>query len=105
MARARLHRAPPPWGGEGNWRSRSLRGWSDISKLTHISWHCNGRPERGYDPVDTIFICGWCGTECVVWLQPVFSWWSDRFRAPDLFTCWNCGEDSTSPPPPWDEAD
>ncbi|MCL8016881.1 hypothetical protein [Streptomyces sp. AS02] len=55
--------------------------------------------------MNTIFICGWCGTECLVWLEPVASWWSDRFRAPDTFTCWWCEEDSTSPPPPWEEAD
>ncbi|MFG2276705.1 hypothetical protein ACGFNY_43975 [Streptomyces chartreusis] len=55
--------------------------------------------------MDTIFICGWYGTDCVVWLEPVASWWTPKFRAPDYFTCWNCGGDSTSPPPPWDEAD
>jgi hypothetical protein len=55
--------------------------------------------------VYTWFICGWCGTECKVWLEPVASWWTPKFRAPDLFECWWCLEDSTSPPGPWTEAD
>lgn len=59
----------------------------------------------GENRVETIFICGWCGTECLVWLEPVASWWTDKFRAPDYFTCWWCDGDSTSPPPPWTEAD
>lgn len=52
----------------------------------------------------TWFICGWCGTECKVWLEPC-GFWTQRYRAPDLFECWWCHEDSTSPPGPWDEAD
>lgn len=55
--------------------------------------------------VDALFICGWCDTECVVWLEPVASWWTPKFRAPDYFTCWWCEGESTSPPPPWTEAD
>jgi hypothetical protein len=61
--------------------------------------------EREGNGVYTWFICGWCGTDCKVWLEPVASWWTPKFRAPDLFECWWCGEDSTSPPGPWEEAD
>jgi hypothetical protein len=55
--------------------------------------------------VEFVFVCGWCETECVVWGEPVVSWWTQKYRVPDVFTCWACGEDSTSPPPPWTEAD
>jgi hypothetical protein len=55
--------------------------------------------------VEFVFVCGWCDTECVVWGEPVMSWWSQKYRVPDVFECWACGEDSTSPPPPWTEAD
>lgn len=55
--------------------------------------------------VEFVFVCGWCGTECVVWGEPVVSWWSQKYRVPDVVTCWWCGGDFTSPPPPWDPAD
>lgn len=55
--------------------------------------------------VDFVFVCGWCDTDNAVWCEPVASWWTQKYQAPDYFTCWNCGGDSTSPPPPWTEAD
>lgn len=55
--------------------------------------------------VDFVFVCGWCGAECVVWGEPVVSWWAQKYRVPDEFECWNCGGESTSPPPPWTPAD
>ncbi|WP_436987716.1 hypothetical protein [Streptomyces sp. enrichment culture] len=54
--------------------------------------------------MDFLFLCGWCGTECVVWGEPVASWWTDKYRVPDDFECWACGGISTSPPPPWTPA-
>ncbi|MFF9490257.1 hypothetical protein [Streptomyces sp. NPDC014676] len=55
--------------------------------------------------VEFVFVCGWCGTECMVWGEPVVSWWTQKYRVPDEFECWNCGGESTSPPPPWTPAD
>nr|WP_163017116.1 hypothetical protein [Streptomyces chartreusis] len=50
------------------------------------------------------FICGWCGAECVVWGEPVASWWTDKYEVPDEFDCWSCGGTCTSPAPPWTPA-
>lgn len=55
--------------------------------------------------MDFLFICGWCAAENAVYCEPVMSWWTQKYRAPDYFTCWACGEDSTSPPGPWTPAD
>ncbi|MFC9117707.1 hypothetical protein ACFTWN_30780 [Streptomyces sp. NPDC057092] len=55
--------------------------------------------------MEFVFVCGWCSTECVVWGEPVVSWWTQKYRVPDFFDCWNCGGESTSPPPPWTPAD
>jgi hypothetical protein len=58
-------------------------------------------PEGG--AVYFLFTCGWCGTECVVWGEPIISWWTQKYRVND-FECWWCGEDNTVPDPPWTEA-
>jgi hypothetical protein len=55
--------------------------------------------------VNFLFVCGWCGTECVLWGEPVVSWWTQKYWLPDEFECWWCGGDSTVPAPPWTEAD
>lgn len=59
---------------------------------------------EGYS-VDFAFICGWCDTECVVWGEPVVSWWTDKFRLPDTFDCWACDGTNITPAPPWTPAD
>ncbi|MDU0300567.1 hypothetical protein, partial [Streptomyces sp. PAL114] len=66
-----------------------------------------GRPDRRLaDRLrELTFVCGWCSTECVVWGEPVVSWWTQKYQVPDFFECWNCGGESTSPPPPWTPAD
>lgn len=33
--------------------------------------------------VDFLFECGWCGTECVLWGEPVASWWTQKYWLPD----------------------
>ena len=55
--------------------------------------------------MDFLFICGWCGEENAVYCEPVMSWWSQKYRAPDTFFCWLCSGESTSPPGPWTPAD
>jgi len=54
--------------------------------------------------VEFVFVCGWCDTECVVWGEPVMSWWTQKYRVDD-FDCWNCGTACTPHEPPWTEAD
>lgn len=61
-------------------------------------------PEGG-STVNFLFTCGWCATECVLYGEPVASWWTPKFWLPDEFECWWCGGDSTVPAPPWTEAD
>ncbi len=62
------------------------------------------RPAGG-GAVNFSFVCGWCGAPCVMWGEPVASWWADRYELPDEFECWSCGGVSTTPPPPWTPAD
>lgn len=53
--------------------------------------------------VNFVFVCGWCDTECIVWGEPVVSWWTQKYRVDD-FECWNCGTTCTPHDPPWTEA-
>jgi hypothetical protein len=55
--------------------------------------------------VEFEFVCGWCGADCVVWGEPVVSWWTDKYRVDDEWDCWACGGTNTTPPPPWTPAD
>lgn len=53
--------------------------------------------------MEFVFECGRCGTDCVVWGEPVVSWWTQKYRVDD-FECWNCGTTCTPHDPPWTEA-
>jgi len=54
--------------------------------------------------VEFVFECGNCGEDCVVWGEPVVSWWTQKYRVDD-FDCWNCGTTCTPHDPPWTPAD
>lgn len=47
------------------------------------------------------FVCGWCGTDCIVWGEPVMSWWTQKYRIGETFDCWWCDGTNITPPPPW----
>ena len=43
--------------------------------------------------MDFDFECCWCGTDN--WVHcPDVGFWGHKYRAPDEFTCWCCGESS-----------
>ena len=65
---------------------------------------CHEREERRVAGREFVFSCGWCGADCVVWGEPVVSWWTQKYRVDD-FECWNCGTTCTPHDPPWTEAD
>ena len=58
---------------------------------------------QGGPDLEFVFECGWCGADCVVWGEPVISWWTQKYRVDD-FDCWNCGTTCTPHDPPWTEA-
>jgi len=58
---------------------------------------------QGGTGLEFVFECGWCGADCVVWGEPVVSWWTQKYRVDD-FDCWNCGTTCTPHDPPWTEA-
>lgn len=53
--------------------------------------------------MEFVFECGYCGEDCVVWGEPIISWWTQKYRVDD-FDCWNCGTTCTPHDPPWTEA-
>lgn len=54
-------------------------------------------PAGGRSSVNFSFVCGWCGAECVMWGEPVMSWWADKYELPNEFECWNCGRGQHDP--------
>ncbi|MFD6149451.1 hypothetical protein [Streptomyces sp. NPDC060243] len=54
---------------------------------------------KGWAVVEFVFECGYC----VVWGEPVVSWWTQKYRVDD-FNCWACGELCAPHDPPWTEA-
>ncbi len=40
--------------------------------------------------------CGWWGTECIVWGEPVMSWWTQKYELPAVVECWWRGRDFTT---------
>jgi hypothetical protein len=50
------------------------------------------------------FVCGWCGTENVLWGKPA-GFWRELYRVVDEWDCWWCEGTNTTPDPPWTEAE
>lgn len=51
-----------------------------------------------------VFECGWCGADCIVWGKPA-GFWSELYRVPDEWDCWDCGGTNITHEPPWEPAD
>ncbi|GAA3849352.1 hypothetical protein [Streptomyces sedi] len=43
------------------------------------------------------FACWRCGEGNAVWGEPVTSWWTQRYRLPDEWDRWRCGEINATP--------
>lgn len=54
--------------------------------------------------VNFVFECGWCGADCIVWGKPA-GFWSELYRVPDEWDCWNCDGTNITHEPPWEPAD
>lgn len=50
-----------------------------------------------------VFVCGWCGTECVAYAERG-GFWGNRFFL-DWFDCWWCEGRCDTPAGPWTPAD
>lgn len=54
--------------------------------------------------MEFVFVCWDCGEDCVVWGEPIISWWTQKYRVDDEWHCWCCGALNYTPDPPWTEA-
>ncbi|MFE7113583.1 hypothetical protein ACFU98_46415 [Streptomyces sp. NPDC057575] len=50
------------------------------------------------------FECWRCDADCVVYGKPA-GFWTEQYRLPEEWDCWNCGAVNVTPDPPWTEAD
>jgi hypothetical protein len=46
--------------------------------------------------VDFEFECWRCDADCTVWGKPI-GFWTEKFRLPEEWECWNCGATNITP--------